>query len=49
MAVVNQFKFFDNQILGFLGMGSAPEFLEKLMWKKFNNKMKKEIKKLIKF
>ena len=42
---LNQFKFFDNQILGFLGIGSAPEFLENLMWKKFNNKMKKEIKK----
>ena len=42
---LNQFKFFDNQILGFLGIGSAPEFLENLMWKKFNNKVKKEIKK----
>jgi esterase/lipase len=42
---LNQFKFFGNQILGFLGIGSAPEFLENLMWKKFNNKMKKEIKK----
>ena len=42
---LNQFKFFDNQILGFLGIGSAPEFLENLMWKKFNNKTKKEIKK----
>jgi len=42
---LNQFKFFDNQILGFLGIGSAPEFLENLMWKKFNNKMKKKIKK----
>ena len=42
---LNQFKFFNKQILGFLGIGSAPEFLENLMWKKFNNKMKKEIKK----
>ncbi len=42
---LNQFKFFNNQILGFLGIGSAPEFLENLIWKKFNNKMKKEIKK----
>ncbi len=41
---LNQFKFFNNQILGFLGIGSAPEFLENLMWKKFNNKMKNEIK-----
>ena len=42
---LNQFKFFNNQILGFLGIGSAPEFLENLMWKKFNNEMKNEIKK----
>ena len=42
---LNQFKFFHNQILGFLGIGSAPEFLENLMWKKFNKKIKKEIKK----
>ena len=32
--------------LGFLGIGSAPEFLENLIWKKFNNKMKNEIKKI---
>jgi len=38
----NQFKFFPNQIKGFLGIGSAPEFLENVMWKKFTNKMKKE-------
>ena len=31
-------------IKGFLGIGSAPEFLENLMWKKFTKKMKKEIK-----
>ena len=42
---LNQFKFFNDQILGFLGIGSAPEFLENLMWKKFNRKIKKEIKK----
>ena len=42
---LNQFKFFNNKILGFLGIGSAPEFLENLMWKKFKNKMKNEIKK----
>ncbi len=40
---LNQFKIFKNQIKGFLGIGSAPEFLENLMWKKFTNKMKKEI------
>tara|TARA_A100001234_G_C12612896_1_gene380303 strand:- start:521 stop:1267 length:747 start_codon:yes stop_codon:yes gene_type:complete len=42
---LNQFKFFKNRIVGFLGIGSAPEFLEKLMWNKFSKKMKKEIKK----
>ena len=41
---LNQFKLFENQIKGFLGIGSAPEFLENLMWKKFTPKMKKEIK-----
>ncbi len=40
---LNQFKIFKKQIKGFLGIGSAPEFLEKLMWKKFNKKMKEEI------
>ena len=42
---LNQFKFFKTQIVGFLGIGSAPEFLEGLMWNKFTKKMKKEIKK----
>jgi len=42
---LNQFKFFKEQIVGFLGVGSAPEFLERLMWNKFSKKMKKEIKK----
>ena len=36
---------FKKQIKGFMGIGSAPEFLENLMWRKFSNKMKKEIKK----
>ena len=40
---LNQFKIFKNQIKGFLGIGSAPEFLEYLMWKKFTKKMKNEI------
>ena len=42
---LNQFKIFKKQIKGFLGIGSAPEFLENLMWKKFTKKMKKEISK----
>jgi len=39
---LNQFKFFKKQIKGFMGIGSAPEFLEKIMWKKFTKKMKAE-------
>ena len=42
---LNQFKFFKKQIVGFLGIGSAPEFLNRLMWNKFSKKMKKEIRK----
>jgi len=40
---LNQFKSFKKQIKGFLGIGSAPEFLEYLIWKKFTKKMKREI------
>ena len=39
---IKQFQFFSNQIKGFIGIGSAPEFLEKVMWRKFNSKMRKE-------
>ena len=39
---LNQLKIFKKQIKGFLGIGSAPEFLENLMWKKFSKKMKAE-------
>ena len=39
---LKQFQIFKNQINGFLGIGSAPEFLENLMWKKFTKKMKAE-------
>ena len=42
---LNQFKFFKKQIVAFMGIGSAPEFLEHLMWNKFSPEMKKEIKK----
>ena len=38
----NQFKYFKKQIKGFIGIGSAPEFLEQIMWKKFTKKMKRE-------
>ena len=40
---LNIFKDYNKQICGFLGIGSAPEFLEKLMWNKFNKKIKREI------
>ena len=42
---LKQFKIFKEQIIGFLGIGSAPEFLENLMWKKFTKKMKDETNK----
>ena len=38
-----QFKYFKKQIKGFVGIGSAPEFLTRLMWKQFTKKIKKEI------
>ena len=38
-----QFQDFKKQIIGFIGIGSAPEFLDRLMWKKFPKKIKKEI------
>ena len=40
---LKQFKYYSSQINGFLGIGSAPEFLERLMWKKFSKKIKQEI------
>ena len=40
---LNLFSFFKKQIKGFIGIASAPEFLEELMWKKFNKKIKKTI------
>ena len=40
---LNLFTTFKKQVEGFIGIASAPEFLEELMWKKFNKKIKKEI------
>ena len=40
---LNLFPTFKKQIKGFIGISSAPEFLEKLMWKKFSKKIKKTI------
>ena len=42
---LNQILKFKRQVVGFVGIGSAPEFLENLMWKKFSKTKKKEIKK----
>jgi len=36
-------RYFSSQIKGFLGIGSAPEFLTRIMWKKFPKKTKDEI------
>ena len=40
---LNQFKYFKKKIRGFIGIGSAPEFLSRLMWNKFSKKVKSEI------
>ena len=40
---LNQFKYFKSQIKGFIGIGSAPEFLSRLMWNKFSKKQREEI------
>jgi len=40
---LNLFQCFKRQIKGFIGISSAPEFLEELMWKKFSKKIKKII------
>ena len=37
---LNLFSIFKNQIKGFIGIASAPEFLEELMWKKFSKTIK---------
>ena len=36
-----QFQEFKKQIIGFIGVGSAPEFLDRLIWQKLNNNEKK--------
>ena len=37
---LNLFPVLKKQIIGFIGIASAPEFLEKLMWNKFSKKIK---------
>ena len=40
---LKQFKYFKEQIKGFVGIGSAPEFLSRIMWKKFSKKIRNKI------
>ena len=40
---LNQFKYFKSQIKSFIGIGSAPEFLTRLMWNKFPKKTKRKL------
>jgi len=40
---LNLFPSFKKKLKGFIGIASAPEFLEELMWKKFTKKIKKII------
>ena len=40
---LNQLSYFRSKIKGFVGIGSAPEFLTRLMWNKFPNKTKREL------
>ena len=40
---LNLFPDFKKRIFGLIGIASAPEFLENLMWKKFSKKIKKNI------
>ena len=41
--VLNLFNSFYRQLRGFIGIASAPEFTEKIMWKNFSKKIKKII------
>jgi len=40
---LNLFKNFNKKIKGFIGIASAPEFTEEIMWKNFSKKIKKII------
>ena len=40
---LNLFKSFRNNILAFVGIAPAPEFLQRLMWNKFPKKIKKKL------
>ena len=40
---LNLLKVFKKNILAFIGIAPAPEFLDRLMWNKFTNKVKKQL------
>jgi len=40
---LNLFSFFSKRLKGFIGIASAPEFLEKIMWNNFSKKVKNTI------
>ena len=40
---LNLFKSLNKKILAFVGIAPAPEFLERLMWKNFTEKVKKQL------
>ena len=40
---LNLFKNFRKQIKGLIGIGAAPEFVNRIMWNKFSKKIKQEI------
>ena len=41
--ILNLFKNFNKQLIGFIGIASAPEFTEEIMWKNFSKEEKKII------
>ena len=40
---LNLFKYFKKNIVGFVGIAPAPEFLDRLMWNKFTSKVKRQL------
>ena len=40
---LNLFNSFSKKILAFVGIAPAPEFLDKLMWNKFTNKVRRQL------
>ena len=40
---LNLLKYMNNKIFALVGIAPAPEFLDRLMWKKFSKKIKKQL------